>query len=152
MRPPGVSIVFFAIAVAIILYGAYSARETAPPHDSAVDRAPPPIADAIAKTRTGPDFGWRFNALDPGVVASGAAASLFDPGDDYWGLPRTDGVDLVAGYCAACHSLRIVMQQSASEARWRELMDWMIDKQGMAAPADDDLELIIDYLSEHFGA
>ncbi len=150
MRPPRVSLFFFAAAIAFLIYAAFSGGG---------QPGPEPIASTLAVAETAlanphalPDFNWRFNALDPGVVEASSASASFDPADDYWGLPRTEGVDLVAGYCASCHSLRIVMQQSASEARWRELMAWMIDKQGMAQPPDDDLEQMIGYLSENFGA
>jgi hypothetical protein len=43
------------------------------------------------------------------------------------------------------------MQQRASETRWRELMQWMVDKQGMADPPADDRETMIAYLSETYG-
>ncbi len=155
MRPPAVSLYFFAAALAILAYGYFVSREAAPVEDLGSVKATPVAAAAERSTATNdnvfPDFAWRFNALDPGIVTASATAAAFDPADDYWGLPRDDGVDLVAGYCAACHSLRIVMQQRASETRWRELMVWMIEKQGMAEPPDDDLEAIIHYLSNNFG-
>lgn len=152
MRPPSVSLFFFAGALAFVIFGAYSTREDSNPAYKKDENIQPLQTVTVADNHQAPDFTWRFNALDPGLIEASAAPSLFDPTDAYWGLPRTDGADLVAGYCAACHSLRIVMQQSASEARWRELMVWMIDKQGMAPPPDDDLELIVKYLSEHFGS
>ncbi len=151
MRPPSVSLFFFAAAAAILIYGAISVRAPATaPHAPVADQyaIAPFAADNLPAA---PDFNWRFNALDPGTAETSATAALFDPADDYWGLPREDGVDLVAGYCSACHSLRIVMQQHANETRWRELMDWMIEKQGMAPPPDEDLEQIVRYLSDHFG-
>lgn len=152
MRPPGVSVFFFASAIVFIFYGAFSARDNGGSQQSAVEPTSASGPDTIAEFHAVPDFSWRFNALDPGLITASAGPSLFNPADDYWGLPRADGVDLVAGYCAACHSLRIVMQQNASETRWRELMAWMIEKQGMAAPPDEDLEQIIAYLSDHFGS
>ncbi|MCB9962948.1 MAG: hypothetical protein R3C00_04740 [Hyphomonas sp.] len=97
-----------------------------------------------------------FNALDPSHVPSAtggesAVPSLFDPNDEYWGLPRDEGVDYVAGICAGCHSLRLVMQQHRSEARWHELIDWMINTQGMAPLPDDVRKDIETYLGKHFG-
>ena len=152
MRPPSVSLFFFAAAAALLIFGAISVRtKMDTPHAPAPSQhvSTQPTAESLPAA---PDFAWRFSALDPGTAETSATAALFDPADDYWGLPREDGVDLVAGYCAACHSLRIVMQQHASEARWRELMDWMIDKQGMASPPQEDLDEIVRYLSDHFGA
>ncbi len=75
----------------------------------------------------------------------------FDPADDFWGLPRSDGVDTVAGLCGACHSLAIVMQQRQSEEGWNYLFDWMIEKQGMAPITGDTRSEIIAYLSREFG-
>lgn len=154
MRPPAVSLFFFIAAFAVLAYGVYATRKPPPSAEhtkagtvAASAQEPAPKSDIPF-----PDFTWRFNALDPGIVTTSTPVASFNPADDYWGLPRDDGVDLVAGYCAACHSLRIVMQQHATETRWRELMDWMIEKQGMAPPPDDDLETIVRYLSEHFGA
>ncbi len=153
MRPPAVSLFFFVAAFAVLAYGVYATRKPAPSAQHALAETVAATAQETAPKSdiAFPDFTWRFSALDPGVVAAVTAAASFNPADDYWGLPRDNGVDLVAGYCGACHSLRIVMQQHATEARWRELMDWMIEKQGMAPPPDDDLETIIYYLSEHFG-
>ena len=101
-------------------------------------------------------FVTNFNALDPSLAPADAAgdsrvASVFDPNDDYWGLPRDEGVEYVASFCAACHSLQIVMQQRRSEERWHELLDWMIDTQGMVAPPDDIRQDIEAYLGRNFG-
>lgn len=152
MRPPSVSLFLFAAAFAFLCFGAFSVRQTVqkPAHDSTI-KTHTAAKNAASDTPQTPDYSWTFNALDPGAVSATANAALFDPADDYWGLPRDDGVDLVAGYCIACHSLRIVMQQRASDARWRELMEWMIKKQGMAPPPEDDFEAIVRYLSENFG-
>jgi len=82
---------------------------------------------------TTPAYGSGFNALDPTYKVVNADNSLFDPDDDYWGLPRDEkgSYELVDGYCTACHSLSIVMQQHATEQRWRELLVWMENSQGM---------------------
>ncbi|MEZ5894540.1 MAG: hypothetical protein R3C58_15510 [Parvularculaceae bacterium] len=93
-----------------------------------------------------------YSALDPSVTAAAhGAASKFDPSDDYWGLPRSDGHEIVAGYCSACHTLQIVMQQHQSEDGWNSLLDWMIEKQGMAAPDDATRAEIVSYLAREFG-
>ena len=153
MRPPAVSLCFFAAAFGLLAYGVIATRNTAPVDNYLAHTAAPTAQQSPpTKDRAFPDFAWRFNALDPGLDQSAATSIAFDPSDDYWGMPRDEGVDLVAGYCAACHSLRIVMQQHSDEARWRALMDWMIEKQGMAEPPEEDLEQIIRYLSKNFGA
>lgn len=108
-------------------------------------------------------FETSYDALDPAAfsagsaqdegatVASAAAGNAFDPADDYGGLPRNLGYEEVAGYCAACHSLQIVMQQRRSERRWNELVTWMIDQQGMAEPPAADRKRIVDYLARNYG-
>ena len=75
----------------------------------------------------------------------------FNPVDDYWGLPRSEGVETVAGLCGACHSLAIVMQQRQTEEGWKYLFDWMIEKQGMAPIDGPTRDEVITYLSREFG-
>lgn len=97
-------------------------------------------------------YGVTYAALTPLSADSAIAAdALFNPTDEYWGLPRSDGVDLVAGYCVACHSLAIVMQQHQTADGWTYLLDWMEEKQGMAPLAGDDRAAILSYLTREFG-
>lgn len=161
-RPPTVSVLFFlaALAVLIAMWVAAHRRET-PTSARAVRNAE---AAAPASTREDrvrrfaenwprePDFALVFNALDPSFDIVETAAIRFDPADDYFGLPRSEGYYLVYGYCGACHSLRIVMQQHATRERWVELLQWMHDKQGMPEPAPGEKAVLIDYLAGHFGA
>ena len=53
--------------------------------------------------------------------------------------------------CAQCHSMDIVFQQRLSRARWDELMDWMTEEMGMVRLLPDELNLIVDYLTRHYG-
>ncbi len=110
------------------------------------ERSPPPPIIQI-------NYAPAYAALDPLLNnAIADAASLFDPGDDYWGLPRSQGYEETAAYCTACHSLRIVMQQRQTRDGWDYLLTWMRDKQGMAEPFPEDRELLLDYLTREFGA
>lgn len=93
-----------------------------------------------------------YAALNPYDEAQEASvSSAFDPADDYWGLPRSEGVETVSAYCASCHSLQIVMQQRQSRDGWDYLLGWMVEKQGMAAPAPETRAEILDYLTREFG-
>lgn len=93
-----------------------------------------------------------YAALNPYAEAQEASvSSTFDPADDYWGLPRSEGVETVSAYCGACHSLQIVMQQRQSRDGWDYLLIWMVEKQGMAAPAPETRAEILDYLTREFG-
>ena len=65
--------------------------------------------------------------------------------------PSAPGHEVTGALCGSCHSLAIVKQQRLSRADWDELLDWMVEEQGMV-----QLELtirtnILDYLSSHFG-
>jgi len=98
-------------------------------------------------------FKNQYNALDPQIKRSSVTrGSAFDPSDDYWGLPRTDGYEEVAAYCAACHSLAIVMQQRVTAERWQYLLKWMVDKQGMAPLEREDNKIVETYLLKHFSS
>ncbi|MEZ5851677.1 MAG: cytochrome c family protein [Hyphomicrobiaceae bacterium] len=70
---------------------------------------------------------------------------------DYGGMPDGEGRDMVAVICGACHSLRTVTQQGLSQDRWDELMDWMVEKQGMAPLDSETRKAIVGYLTEHYG-
>ncbi len=96
-------------------------------------------------------YGPPYAALTPLTAGAAVVDISFDPTDDYWGLPRSDDVDLVAAYCGVCHSLAIVMQQRQSEDGWNYLLNWMTEKQGMAALAGDDRAAILAYLTREFG-
>jgi len=51
--------------------------------------------------------------------------------------------------CSACHSIRLVAQQRLPRRRWDHLLDWMVEKQGMAELPAADRALILDYLTGH---
>ena len=93
-----------------------------------------------------------YAALHPHADANvETAASAFDPNDDYWGLPRSEGAETVAAYCSACHSLQIVMTQRQNRDGWDYLLTWMSEKQGMAEPPSDMREEMLNYLAREFG-
>lgn len=66
-------------------------------------------------------------------------------------LFRANGAQKVFTYCSACHSERIVTQQGLSKADWGELLEWMIDEQGMDEITEPDYSTVINYLSTHYG-
>lgn len=150
MRPPAVSILFFAAVPAMLAAGVFSARAPAPPASAARET---PAHGAGAQTLAPPeiDFYPAYLALDPAAPMNEAGANaVFNPADPYGGLPQTEGYDLVAAYCSACHSLRVVMQQRPTPRRWDELLDWMVEKQGMAEPDPETRAAIRAYLVRHF--
>lgn len=112
------------------------------------------VATLMETWPTSPNFHDGFYALAPMLsnAPSGATSIKFDPQDEYWGLPREPGFEEIDGYCSACHSLEIVMQQQLTPERWGELLVWMQEKQGMPEPDPEDYVLILNYLKANFGA
>ena len=110
------------------------------------------VANYVKTWPKDPAYDAGFNALDPSYEVAAISNSLFDPTDDFWGLPRdTKGsYELVDAYCTACHSLSIVMQQRATPDRWKELLIWMEEKQGMSKISSEDEVLILEYVGNYF--
>lgn len=71
--------------------------------------------------------------------------------EDFGGLPEGEGQELVFYACTGCHSLMIIQQQEFSRRIWSEVLDWMVDEQGMAELPPEDEAIILDYLVEHYG-
>ena len=72
--------------------------------------------------------------------------------EDYNGiLVNEPGADTTYAYCAGCHSERIVAQQGLTRDGWVELLEWMVEEQGMGEIEDPDYSEIIDYLTDHYG-
>ena len=98
--------------------------------------------------RCAPHRWWRLLAV-PAVIFLLAAPASADSDDEYEGLPPGIGRDEVYGYCGACHSVRLVIQQGLSRDSWNETLDWMVEEQGMDELDAETHALILDYLSEH---
>lgn len=81
--------------------------------------------------------------------AGSVAAPVVDYGPDW---PAGPGQTEAGQLCNSCHSLAIVKQQRLSRSTWDKLLHWMVDEQGMAEQTPESRELLLDYLSEHFGA
>ncbi len=65
-------------------------------------------------------------------------------------LHQASGVEETYYACTACHSEMIVAQQGLSRTHWDELLDWMVEEQGMSEIEEPDRTLILDYLSTHY--
>lgn len=78
-----------------------------------------------------------------------AATVVADFGPDW---PAGPGQAETGQLCNACHSLAIVKQQQLSRDNWDELLEWMVEEQGMAEQLPERRDLILDYLATHFGA
>ena len=103
-------------------------------------------ADLIAfLNRNGP-APLTFAAAAPAVEAAPASDT-----PDFGVLVAAEGVEETFDYCTACHSERIIAQQGQTRAGWEELMEWMIDEQGLTPIEEPDLSKILDYLSANYG-
>lgn len=83
------------------------------------------------------------------VVGAGLAAATLAQEDEFGGLPDGPGQEATYYTCNACHSVRLVTQQRLPRRRWDQLLDWMVEKQGMAPLAAEERALILDYLGSH---
>ncbi|MGY6410449.1 MAG: aldehyde dehydrogenase [Alkalilacustris sp.] len=83
------------------------------------------------------------------AVAAVPQAAL-DMDNPWYPLPDGDGVMEVYYACNACHSLRTVTNVRYSRAVWDELLDWMVEEQGMPEFRDaEERQLVLDYLATH---
>lgn len=79
-----------------------------------------------------------------------AHATQNEDDDDYGVLLAAPGVEETYAYCSGCHSERIVAQQGLTRDGWVEIMEWMVEEQGMGEIEEPDLTLILDYLTKHY--
>jgi aldose sugar dehydrogenase len=63
-------------------------------------------------------------------------------------LPAGAGRDLVARACVGCHPVTMVAAARKTKDQWAANVDLMIDRG--ARVSDEEFELIVAYLSEHF--
>jgi len=103
-------------------------------------------ADLIAfLNRNGP-APLTFAAADPAAEAAPAASDA----SDFGALVAAEGVEETFDYCDACHSVRLVAQQGLDRDGWVELLEWMVDEQGMAEIEEPDLSVVLDYLTTNY--
>ncbi|MDX1737028.1 MAG: hypothetical protein R3261_02260 [Alphaproteobacteria bacterium] len=68
---------------------------------------------------------------------------------EYGVLVPDVGVEETYGYCAACHSEKIVAQQGLTRQDWAELFVWMVEEQDMPEIEEPELSLILNYLEKN---
>lgn len=84
--------------------------------------------------------------------ASAAAPAAQDEAETPEALPPGEGRDDTFYACTACHGTAVIRRAGLTRARWDELLDWMVEKQGMT-PLEPDLRtVILDYLATTFPA
>lgn len=95
---------------------------------------------------------YRYGSWLTGVLSAiwFAISPAMAEESEYGVLVDKRGVEEVHAYCTACHSERIVAQQGLDRDGWIELIEWMVDEQGMGEIDEPDLTLVLDYLSQHY--
>jgi cytochrome c len=83
------------------------------------------------------------------LVISGTLRAEENP-SPYGLLVDAPGVEETFGYCTACHSEMIVVQQGKTREHWDKLFEWMVEEQGMFPIEEPDRSIILDYLAEHY--
>lgn len=81
------------------------------------------------------------------LLGDGGRAVAIEPEE----LPPGRGREETYYTCSACHSFNLVAQQGLSWGDWDELIDWMIEEQGMSELETEERALILEYLSKNFG-
>jgi hypothetical protein len=87
-----------------------------------------------------------------GALAAGAGwpTPAIAQDDAYGGLPEGQNRSLVFALCSGCHSVKLVMQQGMTRAKWDATLDWMVEQQGMPELGPKTESQVLDYLAEHF--
>lgn len=65
------------------------------------------------------------------------------------GLVYDEGFEIVRGTCTACHSAKLVTQNRATRAGWKEMIVWMQKTQGLWDLGKNE-PVILDYLAKHY--
>ena len=73
------------------------------------------------------------------------------PPRDLGVLVAADGAEETHAYCTACHSERIVAQQGLTREDWEELLEQMVEENGMNPIEEPDLARVLAYLATHYG-
>lgn len=81
-----------------------------------------------------------------------ATSAVAEQNDEYeFGvLFDAPGVETTYYSCVGCHSERIVAQQGLSRDQWDEMLEWMVEEQGMPEIDEPDRSEILDYLAAHY--
>lgn len=72
------------------------------------------------------------------------------PVDKESGLIMAPGWEMVKQQCNACHSSKLVAQNSGNREVWRGTLQWMIDTQGLW-DLSETWEPVLKYLSTYYG-
>jgi cytochrome c5 len=63
-------------------------------------------------------------------------------------LKPGEGMKVVESHCVACHDAGLITGAEMTRVQWNQMIDEMIDLQGMGAPTEEDRTIILDYLEK----
>ena len=86
-----------------------------------------------------------------GTDDTGTAAPRPDRPPTLGVLVAAEGAEETHAYCTACHSERIVAQQGLTRSDWEELLEQMVEENGMDPIEEPDRGRILAYLETHYG-
>lgn len=75
---------------------------------------------------------------------------LADEDYEFGVLFDAPGVETTFYNCTACHSEMIVAQQGLTRDEWDEMLEWMVEEQGMYEIEEPERTEILDYLAAHY--
>lgn len=82
---------------------------------------------------------------------SAAPALAAEKTDSQSGFIIAPGWETVRNNCIACHSAKLVTQNSGTREHWLSLIRWMQDTQGLWEFDDKTEDTILSYLSSNYG-
>jgi len=63
-------------------------------------------------------------------------------------LKPGEGMKVVETHCVACHDAGLITGAEMTRVQWNQLIDEMIDLQGMGTLTEKDRKIILDYLEK----
>ena len=86
------------------------------------------------------------------VVALVTAASVVPPpearGIEAQELKPGQGMKVAENHCLGCHDAGLITGAELTRSQWDQVINDMINDQGMGAPSPEDRKIILDYLEE----
>lgn len=70
--------------------------------------------------------------------------------DPLTGMKMAGDWEIVRNNCIACHSPKLITQQSGTAAQWLDMIRWMQEKQNLWQFEPETEERIVAYLAEYY--
>lgn len=84
------------------------------------------------------------------LLFAGPATAAEGEIDTYTGLKIAENWELVRNNCIACHSPKLITQQSGTAAQWLHMIRWMQAKQNLWQFDAETEDKIISYLASNY--